>query len=922
MIFKFVKNKNTSSTKGVRITNLASYIVNPESENSQEKCIYSSSKNFLFDDTELQIKEMLSLSEMAVRSKDTIKHYIFSWKEGEVPTSDQVDEAVEILLAQMNVKDHQCLYGLHVDTDNYHVHMMLNRVHPETGKVVEINKGLDIEVGHQAVALIEHKQGWLSEEDSLYCIDQDGSLVRRDSRKDGKKSVRSSTADNEKRTGEKSAERMLIEMAADIISEAKSWEELHDKLSKKGIRYIKTGSGANVYIADIAVKASAIHRTASLTKLEKRLGVFQPARENDLNEHERISASSQQGIGELQRAGRNGLRKLSVCTVGNAGSGWWRGKNGSASTPILPSEAWLYRGELVNVRWQPVLSTAKGLGWDSYIVERNAYKKRRSSELAELNDKHIDQKRKLKERLLGYRKNALSGNWKGRGNELKALKSILAASEVEELENLKDKQRKEKSDFRKSFPLFPDFERWLEITKELGSAEKWRYLASQKSMSGEVDDLGNVGDIRGYDSEVIGGDVHYVKVGQNSLDLETAFIDRGRVIDINDSGDDAILSAMQLAARKWGIIQLNGSEEYKRKCAYIAAKNGFKISNPELQEIVAEYKVEFTEERTRSYYPELVVIEAFCKAIGVEHCSIQAFSKKIGYQLLRSGTGVDFKADDLSANIKDIKQFHARYGNASLVPRSEDKQFVVLSGVNRGMLQKVIDDGFKPCVVSSYQSDLYEVVLRVPKSSDVGVTEFEILSAQLLGRYGLSNVSNKILLPGFSVRNIALLDSDLNYPDNRVIKAKDRDCPMTYSLLSNSVVGVSLGDAKGESGDYNECAYYAHFRDVSNLLLAKGESLNLSRIDKMVSVRLRVLGLSKEDLKALLLKVVNNVRPESEHIVGVDRYVAGLTGYVFSEAGNMQIRTFSTNKARWKGVVDSYTAERNTSSEMDLDNGM
>ena len=37
---------------------------------------------------------------------------------------------------------------------------MVNRVHPITRKVIEINKGFDLEALHRAVARIEHVQGW------------------------------------------------------------------------------------------------------------------------------------------------------------------------------------------------------------------------------------------------------------------------------------------------------------------------------------------------------------------------------------------------------------------------------------------------------------------------------------------------------------------------------------------------------------------------------------------------------------------------------------------------------------------------------------------------------------------------------------------------------------------------------------------
>jgi len=81
----------------------------------------------------------------------------------------------------------------------------------------------------------------------------------------------------ENRTGEKSAERIAIEEGAPIIKRAQTWEQLHRELAAKGMRYEKTGSGATVFVGDVGVKASDVDRNASLAKMQKRLGEYQPA---------------------------------------------------------------------------------------------------------------------------------------------------------------------------------------------------------------------------------------------------------------------------------------------------------------------------------------------------------------------------------------------------------------------------------------------------------------------------------------------------------------------------------------------------------------------------------------------------------------------------------------------------------------------
>ena len=78
-------------------------------------------------------------------------------------------------------------------------------------------------------------------------------------------------------TGEKSAQRIAQERGHDIIKNATSWPELHQKLAEKGLRFEKKGSGAIVFVGDIAVKASSIDRDFGMNKLCKKLGEFVPA---------------------------------------------------------------------------------------------------------------------------------------------------------------------------------------------------------------------------------------------------------------------------------------------------------------------------------------------------------------------------------------------------------------------------------------------------------------------------------------------------------------------------------------------------------------------------------------------------------------------------------------------------------------------
>ncbi len=106
---------------------------------------------------------MADLADVARRCPQPVQLWIVSWRQGEQPTAAQANRAVGLFLAEMGLSEHQCIYALHRNTDNYHLHLAINRVHPDTERVVTVNGGFDIEIAHRAIARIEHEQGWQRE---------------------------------------------------------------------------------------------------------------------------------------------------------------------------------------------------------------------------------------------------------------------------------------------------------------------------------------------------------------------------------------------------------------------------------------------------------------------------------------------------------------------------------------------------------------------------------------------------------------------------------------------------------------------------------------------------------------------------------------------------------------------------------------
>ena len=250
------------------------YVLSEKDEEGKDKCVWSTALNFIAATSKGQRAEMISLAEESIRSKMPCAHWMMSWNENEIPTEQQITEAVQMFLKGMGLEGHQTLVAVHANTQNVHAHILVNRVHPDTFQVIQPHNGFDIEAAHRIVAAIEKVQGWKPQKNARYRVDENNMIVRNTPRK--RQPPSSKAQDFENYTGAKSAQRIAQKRAHELIDNATSWEELHTGLKEAGLRFEKKGSGAIVFVGEIAVKASSIDRKFSMGKLCKRLGEYQP----------------------------------------------------------------------------------------------------------------------------------------------------------------------------------------------------------------------------------------------------------------------------------------------------------------------------------------------------------------------------------------------------------------------------------------------------------------------------------------------------------------------------------------------------------------------------------------------------------------------------------------------------------------------
>jgi hypothetical protein len=391
------------------------------------------------------------------------------------------------------------------------------------------DKGWCIDKAHKAVAEIICAQGWEAERNARYVADRSGQVTRASSVREPQ--PRSKARDYENATGEKSCKRIAQEKAAPILLNAKSWAQVHVELAQVDMRYERKGSGAMLWMGDQPLKASCIGREFSRSRMEERLGEFQPdSRSNTMALLPRIAEP---------------LR------------------------PDMPANWAEYRKTLVANRKHKEAAQVQ------QPMDHRSAREMQSVEFR-------------KERSALYQ----GGKWSS--NALNVARSLLAADHAKRKAELMEQQKRERDSLRMRFGRRKTFEQFLVEQGEPQLAEQWRYRDTETpgtAILGDGEEIPRKRDIRDFTAQVrqsVHSQLAEIHYSSRSDPSHAGFTDHGKRIDVWQAQDEAaVLAALQLGAQKWGTLTITGPDEFKQLCAQLAERHGFKISNPELhQEIV------------------------------------------------------------------------------------------------------------------------------------------------------------------------------------------------------------------------------------------------------------------------------------------------------------------------------------------------
>lgn len=258
MIAKHVSMKTVQKSD---FSGLVKYITDEQAKN--ERVGYVAVTNCHADRPDVAITEVLNTQAQNTRSgADKTYHLIVSFRPGEQP-DDATLKAIEARICEgLGFGEHQRVSAVHHDTDNLHIHIAINKIHPTRYTILEPFNAY-------------HTLGQLCEK-----LEREYGLER-DNHQGNKLVSESRAQDMERHAGVESLQGWVKRECAADMQAAQSWEALHQVMRDNGLELRERGNGFVIQAADgLAVKASSIGREFSKAKLEERLGTFEPSAEH------------------------------------------------------------------------------------------------------------------------------------------------------------------------------------------------------------------------------------------------------------------------------------------------------------------------------------------------------------------------------------------------------------------------------------------------------------------------------------------------------------------------------------------------------------------------------------------------------------------------------------------------------------------
>jgi hypothetical protein len=276
------------TSSGRRFAALAHYLLHGRSGEETERVAWTAGRNLGTDDPEVAAVLMQNTAARNARVEAPVYHLTISFDLNDPVTPEQMQAVADRLLRDLGLAEHQAVLVAHQDRAHPHVHLMVNRVHPETG--VAWDRWQDRPQIERTLRELERELGLREVAGRLYQLDGQEAPER------------ARLTNGERRQAERTGDPAFPDRVRAHLPElraARSWAELEEVLAGHGLRLERKGQGLVITDGEHQVKASRVARDLSLRRLEARFGVAYPEREPPERERQARSPAVEQVVSAL-----------------------------------------------------------------------------------------------------------------------------------------------------------------------------------------------------------------------------------------------------------------------------------------------------------------------------------------------------------------------------------------------------------------------------------------------------------------------------------------------------------------------------------------------------------------------------------------------------------------------------------------------
>jgi len=576
MIAKVQPSRRNSRSSFRRLLDYLTKERDPDTEETRLRGDVVLSSNLVGIDT--AAAEMKAVESFNLRCSDVVCHYELAWPPGERPSRAQWTDSALYTLNQLGYKGHQYVIVAHDDKMHFHIHIMLNKVHPGTYKARTPYRNWIIL--DAAVRSLEAKYGWSHTAGPTRWDEATQKAVRtsraeRNASRPIREQPTGAAAQFEHYHDEESLQSYVQREVAPGVRKLltrrnATWDDLHLLLSKARLRLEKGEKGGYTVLAidyNIRVKASDVFRSNFAGKVNRQtteaaLGPWRPSSispQEDPQHAFRIpvrNSALREERKAQRRADRDSLmadynqyrnRQREMCkaftTGGREGNQHLREVLRQQKKEIRASAlSWPAKKVLLSQATAQSVLDVRALKLSIQQRRQEAFPKALRSWVA---DRAGEGDARAAAQLRGWR-------YADQRNQ-RRLDARLEASALHMGPPPEGNQKSDWADFAQQRLLAQ--EREQNLAKQIAATRIW--TIDRRT-----------------------GDVSYMLNGRVSV------IDRGRVVTVLNQDDAAIVFGMEMAVRKYGSrIACAGTDQWKQAVARAAVQYGIfvQFTDPDMQ---------------------------------------------------------------------------------------------------------------------------------------------------------------------------------------------------------------------------------------------------------------------------------------------------------------------------------------------------